>query len=158
MPNTELFIDVLAHIELDPSSWEQDVWNIATTTEKPDSDTACGTSHCFAGWAVALSDDWKIQWDQSWVPGRKWSGQNARGSDGRRCSILDAANTALGIHIWDGDAGVDDLRVYAPNIRVYAPNNSLDDLYRYTAELVELTPEVLSKEVAKRIEEIKARA
>lgn len=41
-PNAELAYRVLDHIDADPRSWRQDVWD-------------CGTAACFAGWAVRLA-------------------------------------------------------------------------------------------------------
>lgn len=45
-PNAELAWRVLDHIDVDPESWNQGTWYRQTD---------CGTSACFAGWAVALA-------------------------------------------------------------------------------------------------------
>lgn len=45
-PNVDLLTRTLAHIEAHPEQWDQTMW--ATRG-------SCGTSYCFAGWAVALS-------------------------------------------------------------------------------------------------------
>jgi hypothetical protein len=42
MPNAELAYRVLDHIDAHPESWDQTQW-------------VCGTTACFAGWALRLS-------------------------------------------------------------------------------------------------------
>lgn len=46
-PNAELAYKVLDHIDAHPEQWNQGRWYGA--------DPECGTTACFAGWAVALS-------------------------------------------------------------------------------------------------------
>jgi hypothetical protein len=46
MPNIELLKKTLNFIEVKPDGWKQDRW--ATVTD-------CGTSYCFAGWALTLA-------------------------------------------------------------------------------------------------------
>lgn len=62
MPNTELLVDVLAHIDLQPDSWNQGLWG--ATYVIPDSVGAmneCGTAFCVAGWALMLSGE-PLEW------------------------------------------------------------------------------------------------
>lgn len=46
-PNVELLRRTLEHIEANPREWDQGKW--------AEDNYPCGTSHCFAGWAVVLS-------------------------------------------------------------------------------------------------------
>jgi hypothetical protein len=49
-PNADLAYRVLDQIDAYPETWDQSTWD-------------CGTSACFAGWAVRLSG-WKVNTDQ----------------------------------------------------------------------------------------------
>lgn len=44
MPNAELAYRVLDQIDAEPERWNQNAWVIG-----------CGTSYCFAGWALTLT-------------------------------------------------------------------------------------------------------
>lgn len=58
MPNDQLFIDTLAQIEREPSSWYQAEWAVRSNE--------CGTAFCFAGWAVQLAGH-EVLWDSGVV-------------------------------------------------------------------------------------------
>lgn len=81
-PNAELAYRVLDHIDAHPEQWFQNDW--AHKNE-------CGTSYCFAGWAVLLAGR-ELIWDglsetydeAAWVvdqrkdDGKQWIGDAAR--------------------------------------------------------------------------------
>lgn len=46
--NEALLRDVVAHIEADPASWDQEAYVSSPAPE-------CGTTYCVAGWALKLS-------------------------------------------------------------------------------------------------------
>ncbi len=48
-PNLPLLRKVLGHIDNHPREWNQSTWGMQTQSE-----TACSTAHCVAGWAVVF--------------------------------------------------------------------------------------------------------
>jgi hypothetical protein len=67
-----LVVEALAHIELDPRSWDQSQWAMAITTaiegakspEVPQQAPDCGTQFCLAGW-VNLLGGRRLRWRNS---------------------------------------------------------------------------------------------
>jgi hypothetical protein len=125
MPNIELLKRTLRYIEDHPYSWDQATFY--TYDE-------CGTSHCFAGWAVVLSGvrphpDEKVLVDELppevrdrldpkdvWVefPGT------------RITTIADAATALLDVGRW---------RALPDHPHLFDGGNTLDDLRAMVAEL-----------------------
>lgn len=56
MPNIPLLRKTFEHIEAHPEEWNQGVWG-----SRWQSDSACGTSFCFAGTAASINGN-KIRW------------------------------------------------------------------------------------------------
>lgn len=124
--NDQLFADVLVQIEKHPETWRQGVW--ARKNE-------CGTSHCFAGHAVALSG---LTFD--WEPLRLgYSGDTHRAlfirdDDGDYRSVALVAAELLGIS--EDDAEI-----------LFHKSNRLGVLYRESARLMGIDETVLREKV-----------
>lgn len=119
-PNTQLFIDVLAQIEREPEKWDQGKWR-----------SACGTSHCFAGWAIQITEPLTV-WSKAWcIGGMSYKIRTEKGgwrqADRQACDYL-------GLPIDDQE--------------LFSPGNTLDDLYRISADLLGLDETVLREKVA----------
>lgn len=123
-PNIELLTSTLNYIKLNPDTWEQGLW--------------CGTSQCFAGWAVTLAgmnidqenecvrvDDMPENLASAVDPDTEW------------LTVREAAVIALGIAdsrlIDDGPFGEGDL-LGADAVLFYA-GNEMDDLERFVGRL-----------------------
>lgn len=114
MPNADLLRRTLAHIEEHPEQWEQEMW----ATRRLD----CGTTCCFAGWAVALSggkpdfpdEDWDTLEAYRIVPGSVPGIAETR--------YAEVARQLLGL-----DKAQSDL--------LFSEANELDDLRRIVAQL-----------------------
>lgn len=116
MPNLELAKRVLAQIEADPATWNQEHW--AYKTE-------CGTSYCFAGWALKLA----YQEPQFLFWGYDDEATYVRLPKGET-TISSAADAVLGISQAQGEL-------------LFWAENTLDDLRAYVQQLGEtgeLTP------------------
>lgn len=114
MTNDDLFIDVLAHIERNPASWNQSTWG---------NSRSCGTVACFAGWACALS------------------GVNILELSGYM--IAERAVGLLGLGVSYGAEAAD--------IRLFGGLNSMGDLYRISAEHMNIDETVLRDKVQDRL-------
>lgn len=64
-PNIELLDKIIAKIEEQPESWDQEFY-----ARKKD-DSPCGTAYCVAGWAAVLSGR-TFNWQEPIIP-REWS-------------------------------------------------------------------------------------
>lgn len=83
--------------------------------------TSCGTAHCFAGWACQLN-------------GKSIDHYGFVGLGDSRTLADDAADKSLNIDGWE--AGL------------YCGDNSLDDLYRISADILGIDEQVLREKVA----------
>lgn len=133
-PNLPLIIDTFAHIELDRNHWNQTTWGMFRGEPRSPSrlGESCGTSHCFAGWAVSLSGEQMV-----WSRGGDWSYTEITVTGQ---SIDNAADRLLGIN-----GHLDDL---------YDSENSLTDLYSKVARLVSIKSSELRGMVITRLAEI----
>jgi len=145
MTNTDLLKRTLQHIETHPNEWDQERW--VTKTD-------CGTSYCFAGWALMLSEVPIIatQLNEPTVEIDNLSRALARAGmsaivnpddcwSGTRMTVRDAAETLLGLR---GRALPDpeDNGLFACAADVlFEADNSLDDLREYVAGLCGETTE-----------------
>lgn len=131
MPNTELLNKTLDYIEAHPDEWKQDRW--ATKTD-------CGTSYCFAGWALTLASVPVIFDDDEPVVST---------------DTLNGALTKLGADIWETDGyetvrnaaeallGIEDMllldledgELYSAADVLFEADNSLERLRKYVGEL-----------------------
>jgi hypothetical protein len=132
--NEALFVDTLAHIEMERETWLQGSWGQANVDPdlldlglEPDELAArCGTSHCFAGWALVLAGV-KLRWEL--VPD----------ADGQR-PYLKADMTAGGEWIWSAacrELGIehDAFELQRGGYpRLFDGGNPLSDLYRIAAK------------------------
>lgn len=152
----ELAVTAMAHIELDPASWDQAVWGKAATTDTgrltSDGDSppvdpllavdACGSSFCFFGWSVLLAGK-KLNWSRRNVFDEKvtWMADCA-GDD--ETSIGFVARELLEL---------DDRNIYEPQ-RLSESTNTLPQLYRLLAEMYGVKKGDLRRAVMRRMEEI----
>lgn len=122
-PNTDLFVAVLAQIEKHPETWDQMSYK-----------NLCGTAHCFAGWVCVLNEE--------------------RFADGIRLEA--SKNTErFGTHyapqVAIGLLGIEDSAwghwLEDPG-DLFNESNTLDDLYRISADLLGLDEQVLRDKVA----------
>lgn len=151
-PNRELIVDVFAHIELDPSSWNQASWATAPDRSRrvddpagsPPAETECGTAYCFAGWACVLSGE-PIAWerDDNGSLRRRWFGHEVESG----VSISRQAEALLGIRRWV-DGGPLDL---------FDGDNSLDTLYRLAAKTSGIPEGELRLEARERVDVLRRR-
>lgn len=131
MTNDALFIDVLAQIEREPSTWFQRQW--AMTSD-------CGTSYCLAGHAVVLSGH-QIAWEQAIQPLKKYGLTNPKicgrvvGSDEPLATI---ACQLLGLEPVEA-------------VRLFHTDNALEDLYRISADLMSCSEDALREKVAAKV-------
>jgi hypothetical protein len=121
--NDELFIEVLAQIEREPERWDQGNWLKGLS---------CGTAGCFAGWACMLGSG----------QGEVTVGMGA--CDGYYAGKLvpELAAQLLGIEKERLDSG-----------NLFYSENTLDDLYRHSAELTGLDETVLRDKVRDRAQD-----
>lgn len=111
MTNTDLLKRTLAHIEANPSEWQQSSWAARTD---------CGTAYCFAGWAVKLSKPDAVPYFESNESDVTFLAR----SEGDVFDIEDLAIDLLDIECDEAD-------------QLFAPSNSLDDLRRLVGELTD---------------------
>lgn len=109
--NKELANRVLEQIEAHPETWDQSEWACF-------SDNECGTSHCFAGWAVMLTDPYELNRDEQAIRNR------------REVDIQGQAMSALGLN-YDFLIESEYRAVIHP---LFNSNNSLEDLKRLVIE------------------------
>lgn len=122
MTNDDLIIDVLVQLERDPATWNQGKWAMRTE---------CGTSYCFAGWALVPSDV-ELAWQQV-ENGWDEALRTVTGSD-----VNVAASKLLGL---DGE------QAYG----LFHPANDLRTLYYRAAQAMGVEPEVLKDKVQDRL-------
>lgn len=111
MPNVELAQQVLEQIEEHPDTWDQGYWARETAS--------CGTTHCFAGWAVALAEP-----DAQFAIDFDGLGTGVIRRDGEPWEIKDAAIDLLGLTSWQADA-------------MFWHSTTLDELREYVRQLEE---------------------
>lgn len=135
MPNIELLNKALHFIEENPDEWKQDRW--ATVTD-------CGTSYCFAGWALTLAcvpvivDDYDALVNIDTLNGvlAKW-GTSIDPDDYETDGFLgvrDAAEALLDIddmHLRD----LEDGELYSAADVLFEADNGLDRLRKYVSAL-----------------------
>lgn len=132
MPNHALLKTTLEFIKTHPDQWNQEVWR------EP---TKCGTSACFAGWAVTLAGGQfgpgaqNVNLDSLTLPADSLATMRDFGIDTiGGMHISEAAEWLLGlveVCEEDGDRWLDADKAD----RLFAPGNSLADLERIVAEL-----------------------
>lgn len=118
-PNAELAYLVLDRIDANPSEWNQRDWAYKGTS--------CGTSYCFAGWAVVLAGRELVWMD----------------SDGQ--SFADYAQDErkmLGKQ-WIGDAAREELGI-EDSRELFHGDNTREDLGRLVAEIFGPRPDAAS--------------
>jgi hypothetical protein len=131
MTNDALFVKVLAQIEKHPETWTQSLWR-------------CSSGMCFAGWACDLTG---AQWcaaadsfDSDEILATSPQEDSAYDWDGRWCVPPESrAAAVLGL------ASAGDL--CAPRRGLFNADNSLDDLYRISAEHMGIDAQVLRDKV-----------
>jgi hypothetical protein len=115
-----LAVDVLAHIELDPASWDQGSWAKSRNSVAPrPTEPGCGTGMCFAGWAVtlgAINPQDRIKWiDEGTYGGEPiWVGNTTKSG----LIVSERASRLLELET---------------NPELFAGRNNLHDLYREVA-------------------------
>lgn len=129
MTNDALFVDVLAHIEHKPETWDQNYWS--RTVDDDEKPLACGTAHCFAGWAIAIAEGVDL----------------TSNSDSE---VLPWAHQLLGMSgdPWDNYFEEEQGR------HLFRESNTLDDLYEISAEQMGVAVEVLRDKVQDRVREL----
>lgn len=125
--NPKLLRQVMAYIEQNPSDWKQGLW----WAPRKDSDGhTCGSSGCFAGWAVALSggkyapgieaviadekDDWTFSRNMQDLDG-EWRHVSLTSVSGRAARVLGLTGDDDDI-LFDGSNTLQDLRRYVDNL------------------------------------------
>lgn len=132
-PNVDLLRDTLDYIEQHPEEWDQSTW----ATKKQATKNVCGTSFCFAGHAVNLSEQYRLvgsayNWhtdeyevvttmEEADTQDRlSWFAQNVK--TGNVESIATAARKVLNIggnegdYLFDGGNTLDQLDLYVTDI------------------------------------------
>lgn len=117
-PNADLFVQVLAQIEAQPEQWNQEVWG--------PSDPDCGTACCFAGWTPRVLGLPVV---------RNYVGD---------LHVSAAAPGLLGV---DADCINGDCE-HAHDWNLFYGGNTLDDLYRISADILGIDETVLREKVA----------
>jgi hypothetical protein len=121
MTNDALFIEVLAHIEVEPATWMQGSYR-------------CASGMCFAGWAAELS-------------GYKWAAPADHPmsdyviENGKKRPVWEVATELLTGEKYVGDE-VDE------ELELFESANDLDDLYRLSARLMGTDEDELRERVA----------
>lgn len=149
MFNLQLAVEVLAEISLSETTvqkalnlpdWDQISWGETTALTMKDVDDGvvdapmCGTSFCFAGWALHKRG-YRMVWE-----GREWASSGSTlvmrsvtdPLNGENVEVDEAAAQLLGIpawEFWDNEA-----ETYA----LFASSNSYEDLIVAVAELADL--------------------
>jgi hypothetical protein len=124
-PNAELAYRVLDQIDAHPESWDQSTWWIARD---------CGTTACFAGWAVHLSGG---QITKKTVTG--WDlistvvADGLPGLNGEHVSYAAACLLGLGLE--------EEFKEEAEGLELFNGHNTRDDLGRLVAEIFGPRPE-----------------
>lgn len=145
--NKELLKRTLQHIETHPDEWAQERW--VTKTD-------CGTSYCFAGWALTLAGV-PIHSSQLNPPvveiNKLHHALAQRGASvtvdpdnywtNTHMTVRDAAEVLLGIQ--ERDLHSDDGYLHAAADILFEADNSLDDLREYVAELCATTETAASQ-------------
>lgn len=142
----DLFVEVLAHVETHPETYNQAVWGSAAETDP--TVTACQTSHCIAGWAVNLAG-LEVSWEkeqQHWYMGAVTVPEIGP------MSVAGAANEVLGVNGYDIVASASE----EVETTLYAGSNDLDDVYAAGAQLYRRSEEDVRLDVKQRVAQIEA--
>lgn len=131
MANTELMVDVLAQVELEPERYTQNTWARAPQNGRPKA-SSCNTSFCIAGWTTALSGV-KLEWTQT-LDGN-WTSDTTDDNE----SVSSRAQELL-------DLNSDDARA------LFDGSNTLGNVYEHAAEACELDEEELRDRVQAKVE------
>lgn len=122
--NTELLRQTLEHIENYPETWNQGAW--------------CGTSQCFAGWAVTLAGmQADPELDNVAVDDMPEDLASAVDPDVEYVTVREAAIIALGIaDATLADDGTDgDGSILGADAVLFYAGNTMADLRHFVAEL-----------------------
>jgi hypothetical protein len=120
MPNKSLLRKTLSVIKKNPKHWDQSFWH-------------CGTSFCFAGWAVKLDGGRFPKNDRDYVLARDDDPEEdvieRYGDNGRKYRVVEIearAHRILGLNYQRYAIGVH---------RLFAPQNTMADLTREVKKL-----------------------
>jgi hypothetical protein len=106
-PNAELAYQVLDQIDAEPERWYQGSWV-----------RGCGTSYCFAGWALALTDHTLRDYEADGCRRMELDGQTETYSD----TVSLAAAHELGLNHWVAEG-------------LFEPDHTREDLGRLVTEI-----------------------
>lgn len=153
MPNVDLLVETLAHIEVEQGHWNQEHWGHAPISDElflelkgreewdvdgytlvhEDEVTPCGTAYCLAGWACVLSGE-KLQWKLH--PERYvYADRTVAG-----VKIPERANELLGLSR-DRNVG------YSAVGDLFSPNRTIDQLYELGSEQFDIEEDALRQRV-----------
>ena len=177
MPNTELLIDSLAHIELEPELWNQEVWlepkgTIRVSPERVqevrDADhwdrvllddteitASCGTACCLAGWANLLGGA-RVTW---LVPGYLEVDDNGVLNTGADVDVHEVRLPDGYVYREPGNAAEEllDINRFTSDYRdLFYCENDLDDLYEIAADIFGVPESELRERVAARVADLRA--
>lgn len=157
MPNTDLLVDALAHVELEEARWNQGAWGytelsdelaarLDTRPSEADGEVhltqeeaaSCGTAYCLAGWTCVLAGE-QLDWKRLGKTSEAHAQYTRSG-----WPIGDLANSLLGL-----DAYVNRGSQGTPG-DLFAGDNTLDTLYEIAADQIDMDEELLRKKVAER--------
>jgi len=172
MANRKLFIEVLAHVELEPETWQQANWMSAPplhlqldklpeerqvlgqfdlSQEEVESvhGVACGTAACIAGWACLLSGA-RPRWYANSYPAENVAIVSVDNRNveykGRIHTVNDLAHRLLGMAVLSPETRSD----------LFDGKNTKDEVYRISAEYLDLPMSELHRLVDERVEGILA--
>lgn len=164
MPNLDLLVDALAHIECEPQTWDQGSWAKYTAegiSEGPIDVTLgdCGTAGCLAGWAATLSG-LKPKWNllvTSFINGKPyqfWGAETVCLPDGTHTTYETAATDLFGL---ETPYVVDDHWCKAcdgEGHSLYQGDNSKEELYELSSLLFNIPQDELHLKVDARVSEL----
>jgi len=136
MPNIELLNRTLNHIKTNPETWNQGLW--------------CGTSQCFAGWAVTLAG-MRIDWESEGVYVADMPAELAAqvNPEDELITVREAAILALDIGdsllLDDGPGNDDEFSTLGADAVLFCAGNELTDLERFVGRLCNETDGVAAR-------------
>lgn len=105
-PNAQLAYRVLDVIDADPKAWDQNFWV-----------KDCGTTFCFAGWALVLTGHSLKPADEGqWLDGYQVAGGEVRDRAARELGIYGDDGGATALALFDGYNTREDLDRLVPEI------------------------------------------